>query len=62
MSDTTTKKRVRSDFSHARYLMRLADQTLRTDEPDWDDAETIANELIACVATFAQYIEERKPS
>ena len=60
MNDRTTKKEVRSDFRHARYLMRLADEAMRNPETDWVDAETIANELVACAATFSQYVEEQQ--
>lgn len=58
--DKTTKKEVRSDFKHARYLMRLAEEAMRNNESDWADAEVIANELVACAATFAQYVEEQQ--
>ena len=59
MNEKTTKKDVRSDFRHARYLMRLADEAMRNPETDWSDVEAIANELVACIATFSQYVEER---
>lgn len=60
MNEKTLKKDVRSDFKHARYLMALAEQAMRNPETDWTDAEVIANELVACAATFAQYVEEQQ--
>lgn len=61
MNDMTTKTRVRNDFTHARYLMRVADQMMTGQKnPSIEDMEIIANELIACAATFAQYVEEQK--
>lgn len=56
----TTKKEVRSDFRYARHLMRLAEAAIVNADTDWADAEEIANELIACAATFAQYVEEQR--
>jgi hypothetical protein len=60
MNDRVTKRHVRSDFSHARALMRLADEAMRTGSSDLDDMEAVANELVACAATFAQYVEEQR--
>lgn len=60
MNERITKKEVRSDFKHARYLMRLAEAAMRNPETDWADAEVIANELVACAATFAQYVQEQQ--
>lgn len=60
MIDRTTKKQVRSDFKHARYLMRLAEQAMCEIDTDWSETQVIANELIACAATFAQYVEEQQ--
>ena len=62
---TTTKSEVRRDFTHARYLMRLADAKMKsaTSATDWSndgDIGQIANELIACVVTFAQFVEEKR--
>ena len=57
---STTKKQVRSDFTYARHLMRLAEQAMANPETDWEDTQAIANELIASVATFSQYVEDRK--
>lgn len=59
----TTKSQVRSDFKYARELMRQADAAMRSYRPvpgenDYEDMRAIANELIACVATFEQWVEE----
>ena len=56
---TVTKDDVRSNFKHARGLMRAADDIMKQTQPDLDDMQAIANELIACVATFAEYVEQR---
>lgn len=56
---TVTKSNVRSNFKHARGLMRLADDIMKQAQPDLDDMQVIANELIACVATFAEYVEQQ---
>jgi len=54
----TSKTRVRRNFTHARELMRQAEQMMvRTPNPE--DMEAVANELIACVATFSEWIEEQ---
>lgn len=60
MNDKTTKKNVRSDFRYARELMRQADQAMTANRSDFDNLDEIANELIACVATFSQWIEEQR--
>lgn len=60
MSDKTTKRSVRSDFKYARELMRQADYAMKSGSRDFDDLESIANELIACVATFSQWIEDQR--
>lgn len=41
-------------------MMRQADAAMRSGSMDFEDMETIANELIACASTFAQYVEERQ--
>ena len=59
MNDKTTKTQVRSNFKHARYLMRVAEQVMTSEEPfDADYQQMVANELIASVATFAQWVED----
>ena len=60
MIDKTTKHHVRSDFKYAREMMRQANEAMRSNSTDYDRMEEIANEMMACAATFAQYIEEQK--
>ena len=55
-----TKTNVRRDFQYARLMMRQAEAALRSDSRDFDDLESIANELLASVSTFAEYIEQRR--
>lgn len=54
----TSKGSVRSDFRYARDLMRQAETLMR----NWDqkEADDIANNLIAAVTTFAQYVEDQQ--
>lgn len=60
MIDKTTKSHVRSDFKYARAMMRMADEAMISNSTDFDRMEEIANEMMACAATFAQYVEEKK--
>ena len=57
---SVTKSNVRSDFRYARELMRQADAAMKANSTDFHDLESIANELIACVATFSQWIEDQR--
>lgn len=59
-AETTTKSHVRSDFRYAREMMRQADAAMKSGSADFEDMESIANELIAAASTFAQWIEEQK--
>ena len=54
----TSKGSVRSDFRYARDLMRQAETLMQ----NWDqeEANDIANNLIAAVTTFAQYVEDQQ--
>ena len=61
----TTKSQVRSDFKHARELMRQADAFMKDyrhepgqDFSEFEDMRAVANELIACAATFSQWVED----
>jgi 5-bromo-4-chloroindolyl phosphate hydrolysis protein len=59
----TTKHDVRSNFSHARYLMQEANKIMKgskhiTDFSNDSDAGQICNELVACVATFQIWLDE----
>lgn len=58
-TERTLKREVRSDFRHARYLMALADQIMKQSDPDLNEMQAIANELLACTATFSQWVEEQ---
>jgi hypothetical protein len=60
MIDKTTKSHVRSDFKYARAMMRLAEEAMQSNSTDFDRMEEIANEMTACAATFAQYVEEKR--
>ena len=59
MNDKTTKTQVRSNFQHARYLMRVADDAMRNTDTDWANMIEVANELVAAAATFSQFVEEQ---
>jgi hypothetical protein len=60
MTEVTSKGTVRSDFKHVRELMRQAEALMGKQNRNWnqEEAEEIANELIAAVTTFSQYVEE----
>ena len=58
--ETTTKSQVRSDFKYAREMMRQADAAMKSGSTDFEDMESIANEMIAAASTFAQWVEEQK--
>jgi len=61
MNDKTTKTQVRSDFKHARYLMRVAEQVMTAQTPyNAEYQQMIANELMASVATFTQWVEDQQ--
>lgn len=52
-----TKSNVRSDFTYARHLMRLAETALVND--DLDELNVIAHELLGAASTVLAYCEER---
>jgi len=62
--DKVTKGRVRSDFAYARHLMRLAEEVLKnneiTDFSESSEAGQIANELVASVGTFTEWLESKR--
>ena len=64
MSDKVTKARVRSDFAYARRLMQLADAIMKgktiTDFSEGSEAGQIANELIASVGTFTEWVTQKR--
>ena len=60
-----TKSQVRKDFKYARELMREADRIMRSYSSEWnyrdfDEAEGIANEMIAAIGTFYAWVEDMK--
>jgi hypothetical protein len=61
---STTKKQVRQDFKHARFLMAEANRIMKSKEQvDWSndaDACQIALELSASASTFLQYVTEQQ--
>ena len=60
----TTKKQVRQDFKHVRFLMQEANKILKSKEQinwaDYSDAGQIALELSAAASTFLQYVTEQQ--
>jgi hypothetical protein len=60
----TTKTQVRSDFSHARYLMQVADKMMSdksiTDFSESSDFGQVALELTASVSTLLQWLQEQE--
>jgi hypothetical protein len=59
----TTKSQVRSDFAYARKMMRMAEQMMKdksiTDYSESSDIGQIANEMVASVGTFSQWVNEQ---
>jgi hypothetical protein len=59
----TSKEQVRKDFSYARMLMRKADEIMKdksiVDFAESSEAGQIANELVASVATFSQWVSDQ---
>lgn len=61
----TTKSKVRRDFTHARYLMQLANEIMKDssrlhlDYTNGGDAMQIALELTACASTFEAWVSEQ---
>lgn len=65
MIDRTTKSDVRSNFSHARYLMQEANKIMKnskdiTDFSNDSDAGQLCNELVASVAVFQMWLDEQQ--
>ena len=57
------KGQVRSDFTYARKMMKLAEQIMKDSKnvTDWSEsgeAGQIALELVASASAFAQWVEE----
>ena len=59
----TTKDQVRRDFTYARMLMRKADEIMKdksiVDFAESSEAGQIANEMVACVNTFSQWVNDQ---
>ena len=59
----TTKGSVRSDFAYARKLMRMAEEMMKdksiTDYSESSEIGQIANEMVASVGTFSQWVSEQ---
>ena len=59
----TTKGQVRSDFAYARKLMRMAEEMMKdksiTDFSEPSEIGQIANEMVASVGTFSQWVNEQ---
>jgi hypothetical protein len=60
MNGQIPKFAVRGNFKYAQEMMRQAEEAMRTNSTDYEDMEAIANEMMAAVASFAQYVEEKK--
>jgi len=60
----TTKGQVRADFSHARFLMQVADKMMKdstiTDFSESSEIGQVALELTASVSTFLQWLSEQE--
>jgi hypothetical protein len=63
-NNSTTKTEVRKDFSHARYLMQIADKMMSdksiTDFSESSDFGQVALELVASVSTLLQWLQEQE--
>ncbi len=63
-NNSTTKTEVRKDFSHARYLMQVADKMLSdksiTDFSESSEFGQVALELTASVSTLLQWLQEQE--
>lgn len=63
-NNSTTKTEVRKDFSHARYLMQVADKMMSdktiTDFSESSDFGQVALELVASVSTLLQWLQEQE--
>lgn len=60
MNEQVTKSQVRNNFKYAREMMRQADELMKADEVDLTFAQEIAAELTACVATFAEWVDDKQ--
>ena len=63
--EKTTMGKVRRDFTHARYLMKMANEIMKDssrtnlDYTNDGDAMQIAYELTACATTFEAWVSEQ---
>lgn len=56
----TTKAQVRAESTYIRELLRQVDATLKADTLDLEDAEQLANELIASATVFTAWLNEQR--
>ena len=52
------KKDVTTEFTYIRELLRQAQAILTSKSPDWEDADQLANELVASATVFRAWVEE----
>jgi len=64
MSERTTKRQVRDDFTYMRKLMRVADRMMRenADCTEGGEFEQLACELVGCAHTLTAYVEQQQAS
>jgi hypothetical protein len=55
-----TKASVRWESKYIRELLRQVEDTLSAKALDLEDAEELANELIASATVFAQWVNEQR--
>lgn len=56
----TTKAQVRAESTYIRELLRQVDNTLKSDTLDLEDAEQLANELVASATVFTEWLNEQR--
>lgn len=56
----TTKADVRTESTYIRELLRQVEQTLKGDLQDPEEAEQLANELMAASCVFSSWVNEQR--